>query len=783
MEGSSYAIQWVSGRVVLPAVGESWGFSRWGDDADRKIEQFIRQSVGRHAREDACVTVEVALIHRADNEYNPNAISVAMPARFGADPDSRHLGYLYDGQLRNVGMGRLPDLAEVAGGEIICKGMAYGTNGLNIDLPKPAELARAIDEFLGREGARQRHHTQPSVETDNALSALQSFAQPQESVEGLELTTRFGDMGRSLAVTDGGSRRLLGHVDRGYLFLVDERDRAVITQRLAGANVPVAKPIAKPAIPLADEWPITEVPNIQIAPHAEVFSFLARGVIAQYNPRTRKLWVEDSRLVGPALCFAARSGLEISEVGLPRRPWKLDDEFKFDELRDYGLRKQMQLDRETAVKPVIRELNKSVRVAGLKEVLPKEAIRSEAFRIMMGILTESEASLRLHEAHVEQRQRLFGAHRLMNTSDSCRLCRRRGATFISSVCLEPLTYCHQCLDLAGEGVFENRERAAGSLRMLGKLEFDDEPMLEGQLSTLHIDPKVPVSPRVVDKLLLLRFAIRRRRFPWTYLLEEAGLPKSGLRLSRGTLIRARDGHRCLSLGEKAVCDFLHQYGISHDREPAYPADADFNLSGRRRADWRLADGTFVELWGLPNDPAYAAKMLQKRQMAARHGLTLIELTDRDFEKLHLIFAPWLHATITGTTSWIWSPVLKDVVTASNDTAGIPRLENAFNAAARRDRLERCNRAVELRALGLNRRDIAERLGVSVDRLKVLLRDGRFYSNPMSDQKRLHRAGAATRARKRGLTKDEFHADSGLTSAKASEAWKDAEVVRPADNEF
>lgn len=767
---------------MLPAAGESWGFSTWGNDAGEKIERFIRQSLGRHAREDACVTVELALIHRADNEYNPNAISVAMPDWFGGDADSRHLGYLYDGQLRNVGMGRLPDLAEAAGGEIICTGMAYGTGGLNLDLPKPAELARAIDQFLGHDGAQQRPHTQPSVETNNALAALQSFAHPQESVERFELVTCFGGVGRSLAVTDGVSGRRLGHVDRGYLFLEDERDRGVIAQLLAEANVSIAKPIANPAIPFADEWPITQVPNMQIDPHAEVFRFLAPGVIAQYNPRTRKLWVEDSRLVGPALCYAARSGIEISEIGLPRKPWKLDDEFKFDELRNYGVRKQMQLDRETAVKPIIRELNKSVRAAELKEVLPKEAIRSEAFRIMVGILTESEASFQLHEEYVQQRQRLFGTHRLINTSGGCRLCCRRGSTFISSVCLEPLTYCHQCLDLAVEGVFENRERAAGSLRMLGELEFDDEPMLEDQLNTLHIDPKVPVSPRVIDKLLLLRFAIRRRRFPWTFLLEEAGFAKSGLRLSRGTLIRARDGHRCLSLGEKAVCDFLHQYGIWHDREPSYPVDADFNLSGRRKADWRLSDGTVVELWGLPNDPAYASKMLQKRQLAARHGLTLIELTERDIEKLPLIFAPWLPATITGTTSWIWSPVLKDGVTAPKDAAVIPRPENAFNAAARRDRLGRCRRAVELQALGHNRRDIAERLEVSVDNVKVLLRDGRFYANPISDQERLQRAGAAGTARKRGLTKDQFHAESGFTSGRASEAWKDAEVIRGADND-
>lgn len=783
MEGSSYAIRLVSGSVVLPPVGEVWAISTWGDDANGTIERFVRQSFGRPLSDGEHIQVELALIHRPDNEYNPNAISVAMPVRFGGDRDSRHLGYLFDYQLRKVGMTRIPDLAEAAGGEITCTGIASQDGELGLDLPEPVVLARAIDKFLGYDATMLPHHTQPSVETNNALSALHSFANPQELVGGLKLAAWFfGDVGRKLAVEDAVSGRLLGQVDRGYLFLEDERDRAAVTELLAEASVPFAKPIAKPAIPLADEWPITVVPNIQIDPQAEVFRFLSPGNIARYNPRTRKLWVEDSRLVGPALCYAARVGLEISDVGLPRKPWRLDDEFEFDELRDYGFRKQVQLNRETAVKPIIRELNRSVRVAGLKEVLPKEAIRSEAFRIMMGIVTESEASFRLHEAYLEPRQRLFGVHILTNAVADCRLCRRRGSTFISSVCLEPLTYCHQCLELAGNGLLENRERAAGSLRMLGELEFDDEAMLEGQLDTLHIAPNVPVSPQVVDKLLLLRFAIRRRRFPWTLLLEEAGFAESGLRLSRGTLIRARDGHRCFSLGEKTICDFLHQFGIEHDREPSYPVDADLNPTGRRRADWQIGDGIFVELWGLPNDPAYAAKMVQKRQLAARHGLTLIELTDRDLGGLPVVFAKWLPPTVTGTTSWIWSPVVKNVVTAAKEGAGSTRVENVFNAAARRDRLERCHRAVELQMLGLTRRDIAVKLGVSADSVKVLLRDGRFYSNPVSDQERLQRAGAAIMARNRGLTKDQFHAESGFTGGKASEAWKDAEVVGSADSD-
>ena len=221
MNESSYMIRWVAGRVVLPPAGEAWGFSTWGEDADKRIESFIRRALGRHTRERSGVTVDLALIHRADNEYNAYAISVASPAQVGSDPESRHLGYLYDSQLRNVGMGRLPALAEVSGGEIVCSGTVYATGGLSLDLPKPAELARAIDDFLDSNGALQRQHTQPSAQTDCVLSALQSFADPQQSVAGLELTTRFGDVGRSLTVRDSISRRLLGHVDRDYLFVED----------------------------------------------------------------------------------------------------------------------------------------------------------------------------------------------------------------------------------------------------------------------------------------------------------------------------------------------------------------------------------------------------------------------------------------------------------------------------------------------------------------------------------------------------------------------------------
>jgi hypothetical protein len=138
----------------------------------------------------------------------------------------------------------------------------------------------------------------------------------------------------------------------------------------------------------------------------------------------------------------------------------------------------------------------------------------------------------------------------------------------------------------------------------------------------------------------LRIAITRGRLAWTHILVDAGLADNGIRLSRGTVLKAVDGHLCLSMQEKAVDDFFHQYGIDHAREPLYPFDKQLNPNTRRRADWLLSDGTFVEMWRMPNDPIYVKKICEKTELAARHRLQLIGLTFEDIKRLSEIFAYW-----------------------------------------------------------------------------------------------------------------------------------------------
>src|SRR3546814_9560476 len=115
------------------------------------------------------------------------------------------------------------------------------------------------------------------------------------------------------------------------------------------------------------------------------------------------------------------------------------------------------------------------------------------------------------------------------------------------------------------GLDSPRASAASAISLIAGDEFDGQPMLESQLDVIHVDPSQPLEPRDIDRLLLLRFAVPRGVFPWTHLLAEAGLIDDGLRMARGTILPARDGHLCLSLREKVVDDFLYQHDIEHER--------------------------------------------------------------------------------------------------------------------------------------------------------------------------------------------------------------------------
>lgn len=788
------------GRVVLPATdGDDnvASVATW-DEARDNLDAFAARFFPTQ-QPDMIIRTTAVLVHRVDNSYNANAISVSMPAVGGGSLDERHLGYLYDHFLRRIGMTNLPDLIGFAGGEVECTVVLEGRDDLFVDLPDPVVLGDAIRTFLAGHGVqaagaprssdapREFHtHSDNNPSTARTLRLLGTYTEEALPVMGLHMATaRHGGVeGRALQLTDQTTGRAFGVLDNQWLRLDDERERNNVLELLDREGIQVNRPVTNPKVQEDGAWTPGLPPNVRTRLRAGGLDLrvhdpedpTSQESFAIYNPTLDVLWVEDSRLVAPALQFMHLQGIDVAEVGLPRRSWGLDTEIPFWSLRD-------------PEKPWRHDWQSPTLLCSVRSLIPRGILMDDTVTWVTDEVPRSELrpSFSLLERYVQERSTLFPVHKLTDEVGQCRLCSGHATLFTTPIATDRLAYCHTCLANAVVGLVEDRTRAGVALRELSRLEFDGQPMLAPQLESLHINPKEPVDATSIDRLLLLRSGITRKRVAWTLLLEAAGFADGGLRTGRGTLIRSRDGHLCLSLRERTVCDFLHQHSIQHDREPLYPHDPDYNPNGLRRADWVLADGTLVELWGLPTDPQYAAKMVEKRLLVERHGLRLVELVDKDLPNLLDIFEPWLP---TGTKSaWSWSPLL---MASSSSTAtakekkksvrGDDRGRNDFNIQAQRERVARCAEAVRLQQHGLSRTEIGRQLGAGSDAVKMLLRDGKFYANPASDPVRAALARQAEVSRELRLTRAQFQVQAGLSTPKALEAWRDAAVLHDTDRE-
>lgn len=105
---------------------------------------------------------------------------------------------------------------------------------------------------------------------------------------------------------------------------------------------------------------------------------------------------------------------------------------------------------------------------------------------------------------------------------------------------------------------------------------------------------------------------------WFHLLIEAEILEDGTRKnSRGIQCLAKDGHICLSLGEKTIDDLLFEFGVNHSKEPHYP-------EGNYRGDFLVGD-IIIEYFGLIGNPEYDKKVELKRKLAQKYCLSVIEI--------------------------------------------------------------------------------------------------------------------------------------------------------------
>lgn len=787
LDKGGYRLTWDGRTVTMPATSPrgEWDWSGFIDECSLGQELLTmahhKNELGSHVR--------ITLVPRPDNSYEEWAISISIPPD-GRPLDDRRAGYLSAGVLGHQGRKDFHALARYSQGEVNCTLILDDDGSFNaLALPEEHVVAESIDAFL-RAPSIPPLASQPSLDTllgidpdllqltAEMLHHISTFPEEAHPVGPLRLVTETqGVRARRLGIRDSTTLDRLGHIADGHLYLADERHRDAVLRFLDAEGLQVAHP-ADGAIPdslIGDAWPRERVPNLHafwreegldIRPHVPGHEG-QQITVAQYNPTTRVLYIEGYDFVGPCLRYAARVGLPVNGIRLPTRNWRLDPQIRYSERRDLPKKP------EEVGRPWSLTLLEEVKELVPSGVLPTHRITWVTLQGSNGFRCAPEHDFALLETHVDSRRYFFrGANRLPATRP-CRLCGAPATAFTHPGAIGALSYCQACLEHADNGVFDSIEGTVAAVRHLSLFEFRGNPPLETQLATIHFPVEAPVDARHVDALLLARFAVRRRRHPWTHVLLAAGLLDEGVRTSMGTTIAAMDGHLCLSLQEKAVDDFFHLAGMAHEREPFYPFDPDLNPRTKRRADWVLADGTFVEMWGLPNDPTYALHMEEKTALARHHGIRLIGLTAADIPRLRTLFADKIQELAAAPNN---IPDPRTLLRPNHAPKKSP--DTGYNTRSRDERLDRCRTAVNMQIGGHTRAVIAERLGIAPSTVKQLLKDGKFYADPTSDPWRLAAAEAAARARQDGQTKKRFTEASDLSAARAARAWGDADILFP-----
>jgi hypothetical protein len=135
---------------------------------------------------------------------------------------------------------------------------------------------------------------------------------------------------------------------------------------------------------------------------------------------------------------------------------------------------------------------------------------------------------------------------------------------------------------------------------------------------------------LTDRILLLKHLqnkptltrVKKTFGSWFHALIEAEILEDGTRKnSRGIQCLAKDGHICLSLGEKTIDDLLFELGINHSKEPHYP-------EGNFRGDFLVGD-VIIEYFGLIGNPEYDRKIDLKRKLAKKYSINIIEIFPKD----------------------------------------------------------------------------------------------------------------------------------------------------------
>lgn len=200
---------------------------------------------------------------------------------------------------------------------------------------------------------------------------------------------------------------------------------------------------------------------------------------------------------------------------------------------------------------------------------------------------------------------------------------------LKKIGINNLDYCKDCLidiiyqntghnDLSKEQVVEYIQKLTSIIQIVPAQGYGEH----GELAYLNKTELYQVLKLMQEKKPTVRQAKGLFDNSWLKALIAAGvLENNTRRTSRGTQTVAKDGHVCLSLGEKTIDDFLYENNIKHEKEPYYP-------EGNYRADF-LVDGIFIEYFGLKGNKDYDKKIKLKQKLCKEHNIKLISIYPND----------------------------------------------------------------------------------------------------------------------------------------------------------
>jgi len=165
--------------------------------------------------------------------------------------------------------------------------------------------------------------------------------------------------------------------------------------------------------------------------------------------------------------------------------------------------------------------------------------------------------------------------------------------------------------------------------------YSKEKLIKKIKEFVQKEGRTPIKNEFINNSSYPDYVTCRHYFgTWNNAIKAAGYKPNEQWFTSGGLF-AKDGHKCNSISEIIIDDWLFENHIPHMREYLYP-------ERRYRCDFVIGN-TFIEFFGLSNasivNPNYTEIIKRKKEICKKFNISLIELYEKDLYRLDQFLGP------------------------------------------------------------------------------------------------------------------------------------------------